>query len=34
MGAKQGGYISPDAVEEMTPWGFFIWALTHSENAY
>jgi hypothetical protein len=31
---KQGGYISPAAIAEMGPWGFFIWALTHSENAY
>jgi uncharacterized protein RhaS with RHS repeats len=31
---KQSGYISPAAIEEMTPWGFLFWALTHSEDAY
>ena len=30
----QGGFVNPAAFEGMTPWGFFIWALTHSDAAW
>jgi uncharacterized protein RhaS with RHS repeats len=28
------GFISPAAIEDMTPWGFFLWAITHSDPVY
>ncbi len=31
---KENGFINPYMFERMTPWGFFIWALTHSDDAY
>lgn len=31
---KPNGFMNPFVIQEMTPWGLFIWALTHSEPAY
>ncbi len=31
---KPSGFISPVVVEEMTPWGFLLWSLFHSDPSY
>jgi hypothetical protein len=31
---SQSGFVTPQMIEEMTPWGFFIWAITHSDPVW
>jgi hypothetical protein len=30
----QSGFVTLQMLQEITPWGLFVWALTHSDSAY